>query len=55
MRLRDGCAVLDAESALIGLGYKLAEARKAVAAVSKLKPNSSTEDMLRDALRMMNS
>ena len=48
-------AVLDAESALIGLGYKQSEARKAVAAVSKLKPHSNTEDLLRDALRMMNS
>jgi Holliday junction DNA helicase RuvA len=48
-------AVLDAESALIGLGYKQVEARKAIAAVSKLKPNSKTEDLLRDALRMMNS
>jgi Holliday junction DNA helicase RuvA len=49
------CAAVDAESALIGLGYKQAEARKAVAAVSKLKPGSSTEDLLRDALRMLNS
>lgn len=48
-------AVLDAVSALIGLGYKQVEARKAVAAVSKLKPDSKTEDLLRDALRMMNS
>jgi len=40
---------------LIGLGYKQVEARKAIAAVSKLKPNSKTEDLLRDALRMMNS
>lgn len=48
-------ASVDAESALIGLGYKQAEARKAVAAVSKLKPESSTEDLLRDALRMLNS
>ncbi len=48
-------ASVDAESALIGLGYKQAEARKAVAAVSKLKPGSSTEELLRDALRMLNS
>jgi len=48
-------AAVDAESALIGLGYKQNEARKAVAAVSKLKPGLSTEDLLRDALRMLNS
>jgi len=48
-------AAIDAESALIGLGYKQAEARKAVAAVVKLKPSAATEDVLRDALRMMNS
>ncbi|MCP5537852.1 MAG: Holliday junction branch migration protein RuvA [Akkermansiaceae bacterium] len=48
-------AAVDAESALIGLGYKQAEARKAVAAVSKLKPSASTEDLLRDSLRMLNS
>jgi len=48
-------ASVDAESALIGLGYKQAEARKAVSAVSKLKPGLSTEDLLRDALRMLNS
>jgi len=48
-------AAIDAESALIGLGYKQAEARKAVAAVVKLKPVATTEDVLRDALRMMNS
>ena len=48
-------ASVDAESALIGLGYKQAEARKAVSAVSKLKPGLATEDLLRDALRMLNS
>ena len=48
-------ASVDAESALIGLGYKQAEARKAVTAVSKLKPGSNTEDLLRDSLRMLNS
>ena len=48
-------AAIDAESALIGLGYKQAEARKAVTAVVKLKPDSPTEDILRDALRMLNS
>lgn len=48
-------AAVDAESALIGLGYKQAEARKAVAAVAKLKQSATTEDILRDALRMLNS
>ena len=48
-------AAVDAESALIGLGYKQSAARQAIAAVSKLKPGSSTEDLLRDALRMLNS
>ena len=48
-------AAIDAESALIGLGYKQAEARKAVAAVAKVKPDAVAEDLLRDALRMLNS
>jgi Holliday junction DNA helicase RuvA len=48
-------AAVDAESALIGLGYKKVEARKAVTAVVKLKPESITENLLRDALRMLNS
>ena len=48
-------AAIDAESALIGLGYKQGEARKAVNAVAKLKPGSATEDLLRDTLRMLNS
>ncbi len=48
-------AAIDAESALIGLGYKQVEARKAVAAIAKMKPDIATEDLLRDALRMLNS
>jgi len=48
-------AAVDAETALIGLGYKQAEARKAIAAVVKMKPNAATEELLRDALRMLNS
>ena len=48
-------AAVDAEAALIGLGYKQAEARKAVAAMVKVKPDSATEDLLRNALRMLNS
>ena len=48
-------AAVDAESALIGLGYKQVEARKAVAAIAKIKVDAPTEDLLRDALRMLNS
>ncbi|MGJ8676988.1 MAG: Holliday junction branch migration protein RuvA [Akkermansiaceae bacterium] len=48
-------AAIDAESALIGLGYKQADARKAVVAITKIKPDGATEDLLRDALRMLNS
>jgi Holliday junction DNA helicase RuvA len=48
-------ASIDAESALIGLGYKQADAKKAVAAVAKLKAAATTEDLVRDALRMLNS
>lgn len=48
-------AAIDAESALIGLGYKQAEARKAVVAIVKVRPEALTEDLLRDALRMLNS
>jgi len=48
-------AAVDAESALIGLGYKQTEARKAITAMMKVKPDSGTEDLLRDALRMLNS
>ena len=48
-------AAVDAESALIGLGYKQAEARRAVAAIVKIKPAAPTEELLRDALRMLNS
>ena len=48
-------AAVDAESALIGLGYKQVEARKAVAAIAKIKADAPTEDLLRDALRMLNS
>ena len=48
-------ASIDAESALIGLGYKQVDAKKAVAAVAKLKAGATTEDLVRDALRMLNS
>ena len=48
-------AAIDAESALIGLGYKQTEARKAVAAITQMKPDAVAEDLIRDALRMLNS
>ncbi|MFC5051278.1 Holliday junction branch migration protein RuvA [Rubritalea spongiae] len=48
-------AANDAQLALIGLGYKQAEAGKAVKAVCAADPNVSAEDLLRGALRMLNS
>lgn len=48
-------ATNDAELALIGLGYKQVEARKAIKAVSAANPSVSAEDLLRGALRMLNS
>ncbi len=48
-------AINDTELALIGLGYKHAEARKAVKAVAAAMPNIDTEELLRGALRMLNS
>lgn len=48
-------AVNDAELALIGLGYKQVEARKAVKQAHKDNPTAETEDLLRLALRMLNS
>lgn len=47
-------AVNDAELALIGLGYKQAEARKAVKTVSAADLSVSAEELLRGALRMLN-
>lgn len=44
----------DAELALIGLGYKQAEAKKAVAVAVKANAELSTEELLREALRMLN-
>lgn len=48
-------AANDAELALIGLGYKQVEARKAVKAVVAADPSVGAEDLLRGALRLLNS
>lgn len=48
-------AANDTELALIGLGYKQLEARKAVKAVEAASPELIAEDLLRGALRMLNS
>lgn len=46
-------AANDTELALIGLGYKQVEARKAIKAVLAVSPGSAAEDLLRGALRML--
>lgn len=43
----------EAESALIALGYKPAEAAKMISLVSKQQPNASSEELIRLALRSM--
>ena len=43
----------DAEMALIALGYKQVEARKSVRRVLEDAPASTTEDLIRGALRLM--
>lgn len=48
-------AANDAELALIGLGYKQVEARKAVKAVVAADPSVGAEELLRGALRLLNS
>ncbi len=48
-------AVSDAELALISLGYKQVEARKAVKTAADLAKNADTDELLRAALRMLNS
>jgi Holliday junction DNA helicase RuvA len=45
----------EAESALIALGYKPVEAAKMVATATKQKPNASSEELIRLALRSMAS
>ncbi|MBK1834291.1 Holliday junction branch migration protein RuvA [Roseibacillus ishigakijimensis] len=46
-----GNAARDAELALIALGYKQAEARKAVAAVAKARAGAGVDELIREALR----
>ena len=45
----------DAELALISLGYKQVEARKAIKAAEGVEPKSSTEVLIKSALRVLNS
>ncbi len=46
-------AAADAELALIALGFKQADARKAIAAHLKETPEASTDELIRSALRRM--
>ena len=46
-------AAADAEMALIALGYKQVEARKAVKKVLEAEPAATVEELIRGALRMM--
>lgn len=46
-------AAADAELALVALGFKQAEARKAIAALVKEKPQATTDELIRGALRHM--
>lgn len=46
-------SVRDAELALISLGYKQAEARKAIGAVAKLNPSATVDELIREALRSL--
>ncbi len=48
-------AVNDTELALISLGYKQVEARKAVKAAADADKEAGSDDLLRAALRMLNS
>ena len=48
-------AVSDTELALISLGYKQVEARKAVKAAADKDSSADTDELLRAALRMLNS
>jgi holliday junction DNA helicase RuvA len=43
----------DAELALIALGYKQVDARKAVKKVLEIEPEAKTEELIRGALRLM--
>ena len=46
-------AAADAEMALIALGYKQVDARKAVKKVLEIEANASVEELIRGALRLM--
>ena len=46
-------AAADAELALVALGYRQAEARRAVRQVLEAKPGAATEELVRVALRAM--
>lgn len=46
-------AVRDAELALISLGYKQAEARKAIGVVAKLNPSATVDELIRETLRSL--
>mgnify|MGYP000004920339 FL=1 len=48
-------AISDTELALISLGYKQVEARKAVKAAADVDKDADTDELLRAALRMLNS
>lgn len=43
----------DAELALVALGFKQTEARKAIVALSKASPQATTDELIRAALRYM--
>jgi len=45
----------DAELALISLGYKQVESRKAIKAAEGAAPGANAEDLIRSALRVLNS
>ncbi len=46
-------AAADAELALVALGFKQTEARKAIAALVKQNPQAGTDELIRGALRHM--
>lgn len=46
-------AMADAELALMALGYKQVDARKAVKKILDEQPNATTEELIRGALRLM--
>ncbi len=46
-------AAADAELALVALGFKQAESRKAIVALIKEKPAANTDELIRGALRRM--